>query len=156
MTALVNKAGATTQLVDIPVKTSSYATGRIWDSTGAKGTYTVWAECNANGMHDNYGAKSPSVTFLVDERNPRISVNTQTTAATTATVPAPSATTPAPTPKPTTAATTAGTTATVPAPSAETTTQAPVTTTTRAGGFALPVAILGCLAAMAIACSRRR
>lgn len=156
LTALVNKAGVTTQLVDIPVKTSPYATGRIWDSTGGKGTYKVWAECNANGMHDNYGVQSPTVTFLEQERNPIIVVNTQTTKATTTTAPVPSATTPAPTPKPTTAATTAGTTATVPAPSAETTVQPPATATTRADGFSFSVAVLGCFAAIAIAGGRRR
>ncbi|HVP94769.1 MAG TPA: DUF3821 domain-containing protein [Methanoregulaceae archaeon] len=64
-------------LVDIPVSTASYSTGPIW-STGSysSGTYTVWAECNANGMNDNYGAvgKSQSVqkAMLLQSVNPLI------------------------------------------------------------------------------------
>jgi hypothetical protein len=64
-------------LVDIPVNSASYSTGPIW-STGSytSGTYTVWAECNANGMNDNYGAvgksQSTKKPVLIQSVNPLI------------------------------------------------------------------------------------
>jgi hypothetical protein len=64
-------------LIDIPVNSASYSTGPIW-STGSytSGTYTVWAECNANGMNDNYGATGKSQSaqkqMLLNSVNPLI------------------------------------------------------------------------------------
>ena len=50
-------------LVDIPVGTSPYSTGPVW-STGSypSGTYSVWAECNANSMNDNYNVPGKTIT----------------------------------------------------------------------------------------------
>ena len=64
-------------LIDIPVSTASYSTGPIW-STGSytSGTYTIWAECNANSMNDNYGAvgksQSAQKQMLLQSINPLI------------------------------------------------------------------------------------
>jgi hypothetical protein len=98
LTALTNKDGFTTNIVEMPVSTSPYSTGPIWD-TGRQdsyqyGTYRIWAECNANSMKDNYAYSGKTYTDssgLVDqERNPLISVSTRTTFPTTVatTVPA--------------------------------------------------------------------
>ena len=67
-------------LVDIPVGKSPYSTGPIWD-TGSypSGTYSVWAECNANGMNDNYNVPGRTITpvdppgnLLIQSVNPLI------------------------------------------------------------------------------------
>jgi hypothetical protein len=162
LTAVTNKAGATTQLVDIPVTSSSYSTGAIWDSTGASGTYTIWAECNANGMNDNNGREgetsSKKTTVLVQERNPLISVNTQTTASTQATTAATTAAitkTTAPTTTITTVPATTITTGQVPATPVQTqgTTAA---ATTRAPGFGIGITALACLAGTGLLAWNRR
>jgi hypothetical protein len=78
--ALVNKAGATTNLVEMPVPTSPYSTGPVWDTgktdTYPYGSYRIWAECNANSMKDNYGDVGKTYTaspgLLNQERNPLI------------------------------------------------------------------------------------
>ena len=57
LSALVNKSGSTNSLTDIPVSTVPYNTLPLWDtgqSAYEPGTYTVRAECNVNGMKDNY------------------------------------------------------------------------------------------------------
>jgi hypothetical protein len=90
-TSLVNKAGTTTSIVNIPVTTTPYYTGAIWWTDTSKympGTYVVWAECNVNRMMDNYGVTgktiSAQVTVLNQEQNPLIGGGTvkATTAAT--------------------------------------------------------------------------
>ncbi|HTY14496.1 MAG TPA: DUF3821 domain-containing protein [Methanoregulaceae archaeon] len=64
-------------LIDIPVNSASYSTGPIW-STGSytSGTYTIWAECNANSMNDNYAAvgksESAQKQMLLQSVNPLI------------------------------------------------------------------------------------
>ena len=64
-------------LTDIPVNSASYSTGPIW-STGSytSGTYTIWAECNANSMNDNYAAvgksQSTQKQMLLQSVNPLI------------------------------------------------------------------------------------
>jgi hypothetical protein len=77
--SLINKAGTAT-LLDIPVTTTPYNTGSIWD-TGKRaiyspGTYTIWAECNVNSMKDNYNQAgktvSQKVTLLNQDQNPLI------------------------------------------------------------------------------------
>ena len=90
--ALINKAGQTTSIVGMPVSTSPYSTGGIWDTgrsdTYPYGTYRIWAECNANSMKDNYGDVGKTYTsswgLLDQERNPLIGVNTRTATPTTA------------------------------------------------------------------------
>ncbi len=124
--ALTNRAGVTTSLSDIPVSTSPYSTGPIWDTsrrdTNPYGTYSIWAECNVNSMKDNYGAVGKTYTrdagVLYQEQNPLITLNTRTTAATAATTAQATVTT---------VATTMATTVTTP-PTVVTTTAVPVTT----------------------------
>jgi hypothetical protein len=67
-------------LVEIPVGTSPYSTGPVWD-TGSypSGTYSVWAECNANSMNDNYNVPGKTITpvelqgnLLIQSVNPLI------------------------------------------------------------------------------------
>ncbi len=84
--ALINKAGTTTSLKDIPVSTSPYSTGPIWDTgrhdTYPYGTYTIWAECNVNSMKDNYPVSGKTYTpftgILDEDRNLAIDVNART------------------------------------------------------------------------------
>ena len=125
--ALVNKAGATTNIVGMSVPTSPYSTGPIWDTgktdTYPYGTYRIWAECNANSMKDNYGDVGKTYTaspaLLNQERNPLIGTYYTSTVTRTA----------APTPLPTTVKTPVPTT--VP-PTMVTTTAAPTTIATAA------------------------
>lgn len=97
LSALTNKAGVTTSLLDIPVTSSPSTTGPIWD-TGLRdsyppGTYTIWAECNVNSMKDNYDVVGKTVSsnagMLSKDSNPLISLNTRTTAPTTVATSAP-------------------------------------------------------------------
>ena len=96
--ALVNKAGATTTLENIPVTVNPYyyLTTPIWDTGNSQyppGTYTIWAECNVNGMKDNYGVSgktiSPQHSVLNQDQNPLISVNVPTPTESTLITPAP-------------------------------------------------------------------
>jgi Domain of unknown function (DUF3821) len=96
--ALVSPSGATTGIVEMPVSTSPYSTGAIWDTSRKDlyppGTYRIWAECNANSMKDNYEMPgrtyTPSSGILNQEQNPLIvSGGGQTTAATTVATSAP-------------------------------------------------------------------
>jgi Domain of unknown function (DUF3821) len=147
--SLINSAGTSTSLVEIPVGSSPYSTGAIWDTgrrdTYSPGTYSIWAECNANSMKDNYGQSGKTYTnswgLLDQERNPLIGVNTRTAFPTTvATSPRTTAKTPVPTtvktpvitptPEPTTLPTTLLTTV----PAAPPTTQ-PVAAATKSPGF---------------------
>ena len=74
-------------LVDIPVGTSPYSTGPFW-STGSypSGTYSVWAECNANSMNDNYNVPGKTITAVEPPGNLLIqSVNPLITSSVTST-----------------------------------------------------------------------
>lgn len=152
-TALVNKAGILTPL-NVSVSTTPFYTGTVWDtgsSSYAPGTYTIWAECNANGMKDNYEVVGKTVaherSLAVQEQNPLISVKVPTSNPTilmTTTV----------TPKPTTVVTTQPpTTVSTTIPTPQETVQPPVTpapspTPTKAAGFcgicAIVAGIIGC------------
>jgi hypothetical protein len=167
MTSLVNTVGTQNSLVDIPVATSPYTTAAFWDTGNAlyaPGTYTVWAECNANGMKDNYNVEGKTVSskipLTVTEFNPLIK-----TAVTPAVVTTKATATATTAPPVTTVATTAGTTAPVPA----TTTGAPATageTTavpptsaparTYADGFTALLAVAACGAAALLVYGRFR
>jgi hypothetical protein len=89
--SLINSAGTPTSVLDIPVSTSPYSTGPIWDTgrrdTYPYGTYQIWAECNVNSMKDNYPESGKTYTagwgMLDQDTNPLISVNTHTTTPTT-------------------------------------------------------------------------
>jgi len=90
-TSLVNSAGMTTSTVDIPVTSTPYFTGSVWD-TGRldiypTGNYTIWAECNVNFMNDRYGEPgktiSRQVSLLDQDLNPLYRTRTPTETPTT-------------------------------------------------------------------------
>jgi hypothetical protein len=159
-TALVNKAGVTNSLT-VPVTTTPYYTGAFWDTINAAytpGTYTIWAECNANRMKDNYEISgktiAPERSLAVQEQNPLISVKVPTSkptilVTTTATF------------KPTTsAATLKPTTVSATMPTQEETVKPPLTpspspTPTKAAGFCGVCAILASLIGCAVHGARR-
>lgn len=163
LSALTNKEGTTTSLM-IPVTSTPYSTGPIWDTgrrdTYPSGTYAIWAECNVNSMNDNYGALgktvSSNVGMLSQERNPLISVNTRTTAPTTVA-------TSVPTTVKTSVATTVQTTVTTPVtilatppttPPAAPSTALPTATQTKSPGF--ESALAGCALLLTLAWSVRK
>lgn len=89
-TSLTNKAGTLTSLTDLPVATSPYYTGTVWDSGNSQyspGTYTIWAECTSNQIKDYYPQEGKTVsaktTLLIQEQNPIISTKVPTSAMTT-------------------------------------------------------------------------
>lgn len=169
-TSLVNGAGVATSLVNIPVNASVYETGPVWDAEPPRysaGSYQVWADCNANGMKDNYpetgktttlsqtattiqvgGTNGPSITGVATPTVTGTAGATGTASPTATAVTTTVATTPTPSPSPTTLAVTPTTTATM-----ATATTAPATTT--APGFAAPTVILAGLAALVLVLRRR-
>ena len=144
-------------LVNIPVGTSPYSTGPVW-STGSypSGTYSVWAECNANSMNDNYDAPGKTITPVEPQGNLLIqSVNPLITSSLPPTTPVPvqpsqtvPVTTKAPATLPVTTVMTTGVTQVVtspPPPSTIPPTQPPATaspTTIPAPGVILTVACI--------------
>lgn len=154
--ALLNKAGVSTPINEVPVTGSPYSTGAIWDTgrpdSYPPGTYRIWAECNVNSMKDNYPESgktyTPSWGLLDQERNPLIVSGTKTATPTTAATSAPTTTkTTAP---PTTILTTVATPTTVPT-TVMTTTQAPVAAppvTTKTPGFESALACFGLIIAL--------
>ena len=128
-TALYNAGGAPTSIVNIPVTSTRFYTGSIWNmgdsARYSPGTYTIWAECNVNNMNDNYDVTgktiSTKITLLNQGVNPLITkpmttlitiTPTQTTTQAMTTVPPPALvnttlSTPAPTEPQTTMATAA-------------------------------------------------
>ena len=57
LVSLMNISGSSNSLIDIPVSTMPYDTLPFWNtgaSTYDPGTYIIWADCNVNGMKDNY------------------------------------------------------------------------------------------------------
>jgi hypothetical protein len=90
-TSLVNSAGMSTSTVDIPVTSTPYFTGSIWDTGRVAiyptGTYTVWAECNVNFMNDRYGEVGKTTTrqtsLINQDLNPLYHTTTLTTVPTT-------------------------------------------------------------------------
>jgi hypothetical protein len=85
--SLVNATGIPESIVEIPVYTSPYNTGSIWDtgrrSTYPTGTYTIWVECNVNHMNDNYNVAGKTISsktsLLNQDQNPLISAHVPTT-----------------------------------------------------------------------------
>ena len=56
-TSVEDYVGVSTSLVNIPVHARVYDTGPVWATHRSQytaGWYEVWADCNANGMRDNY------------------------------------------------------------------------------------------------------
>jgi hypothetical protein len=165
-TSVQDASGATTSLANIPVNTSVYDTGPVWSADSPQyrpGTYEVWADCNANGMKDNYnevgktttrsqpgtsvqvgGTNGPSVTVAV---TPTATATVTPTATVTANA-TPTNATAAPTATTGTAVTTAA-----PTPNATATT-APATTASP--GFGAATVSLAGLALLGLAALRRR
>jgi hypothetical protein len=144
-TSLVDSSGTSTSTVDIPVTSTPYYTGSIWD-TGRidlypAGNYTLWAECNVNFMNDRYDVAgktiSVEVSLLNQVDNPLISTTTPTPAPTTQ-IPTTQVTI-SPTTQPTTVPPTVTATPSTPVPTVLTTvpsvTPSPSPTQTETPGF---------------------
>jgi hypothetical protein len=79
--ALNNAGGIPTSIEEIPVTSTPFVTGPIWNMGNpglyAPGTYTYWAECNVNRMNDNYNIEGKTIsrksTLLNQGANPLIS-----------------------------------------------------------------------------------
>jgi len=147
-TSLVDNAGTSNSIVNIPVTTTPFTTASIWD-TGHRdiyvpGTYTIWAECNVNSMKDNYERAgktvSQKVSLLNQDHNPLIkgSYTTETPVAADTTVAPTVSRTPVPTTL-TTIPTLPPTTVITPQPPTAAVTQVPATvvptTTKKSPGF---------------------
>jgi hypothetical protein len=82
--ALYNAGGIPTSIVDIPVTSTSFVTGPIWNMGNPElysyGTYTYWVESNVNHMNDNYNEEGKTIsrksTLLNQAVNPLISTAT--------------------------------------------------------------------------------
>jgi len=159
---LIDAGGNSNSIVDIPVSTSSFETGAIWDTGNqayTQGKYAIWADCNANSMKDNYPVTGKTITaqvnngnVIIQRGNPLITTTPATPVITTPVITlttTPSPTTPAQTTVPSTATTTPiSTTVTTPTPPP--TTVAPPTTTP---GFGVVTSVL---AGIALFCILRR
>jgi len=134
-TSLISKSG-TTSIVDYPVTSTSQYTGSIWGTsyrdTYPPGTYSIWAECNVNGMKDNYNVVgktiSRTISLLNQDQNPMI-VNKGYVTNPTTPITLVATTKIVPTTKITTIVTTASTTLTTPSPTTIEPTTLPMTTT---------------------------
>ena len=90
-TSLVDSSGTSTSTVDIPVTSTPYYTGSIWDTGRVDlypaGNYILWAECNVNFMNDRYDVAgktiSEEVSLLNQVDNPLIHTTTPTATPTT-------------------------------------------------------------------------
>jgi len=150
--ALYNAGGTPTSIVNIPVTSTRFYTGSIWNmgdsARYSPGTYTIWAECNVNNMNDNYDVPgktiSRKITLLNQGVNPLITKATtlstqtpktplpQTTQATASLTTQTLTSTTVPTPAPT-------------EPQATPATAVPSPTRTKAPGFGTVLAISGIL-----------
>ena len=145
-TALYNAGGTPTSIVNIPVTSTRFYTGTIWNmgdsARYSPGMYTIWAECNVNNMNDNYDVTgktiSTKITLLNQGVNPLITkpVTTLTTITPTQTTTQAMTTVPP--------LTLVNTTLTTPAPTEPQTTTAtavPSPTQTKSPGFGTILAI---------------
>jgi hypothetical protein len=169
-TSVVDGGGVTTSLENIPVNTSVYDTGPVWAAQSPQyqpGTYEVWADCNANGMKDNYAVagktttrSQPATVVQVGGTNgPSITVVGTTTATangTTAATATGTGTVTATGTLPTTTVTTNAPTTTGTAVASANTTAPAAPTTTRSPGFAATTLALAGLAALGMSALRRR
>ena len=168
-TSVTNEAGATTSLVNIPVNTSVHDTGPVWAADSPQyraGTYEVWADCNANGMKDNYNQVGKTTTRsgtgvqVGGTNGPSITGVATPTATTTGTAAATVTATGTGTATMNVTATATATSTTVPTGTATAmeTTTAPTTApaTTQSPGFAATTLALAGIAAVGLAALRRR
>jgi hypothetical protein len=143
--SLVNAAKIPVPIVEIPVSTSPYNTGSIWD-TGNRalytpGTYSIWAECNVNRMNDNYAVTgktvSSKISLLNQDQNPLISTGVPTTNPTIQMTITPStkSTTALPSTQITQPPTTVTTVTTIPVPTTSTLPSKPAPSQTKTAGF---------------------
>lgn len=156
-TSVQDETGATTPLVNLPVNSSVYDTGPVWAAGPPRyrtGTYEVWADCNANGMKDNYNKIGKTTTLQIGTgvqvggtNGPSITVLATPTASVTGTAPVNVTMTSVSPPVPNATGTTA-------AIASATATTAP--TTTRSPGFAATTLALASLAVLGFAALRRR
>ncbi len=150
--ALYNAGGTPTSIVNIPVTSTRFYTGSIWNmgdsSRYSPGTYTIWAECNVNNMNDNYDVTGKTISRKITLLNQ--GVNPLITKATTLSTQTPK------TPLPVTTQVTASlttqtlTSTTVPTPAptepqATPATAVPSPTRTKSPGFGTILAISGIL-----------
>jgi hypothetical protein len=168
-TSVQNEAGVTTSLVNIPVNSSVYDTGPVWAADSPQyqaGTYEVWADCNANGMKDNYNQAGKTTTLsqpptgvqVGGTNGPSITVIGSTTATPTGTAATTVTTTG------TVSATPTATAVSSPTPTATATGTAVVTAsaattapaTTQSPGFAAMTLALAGLVALGLFAFRRR
>jgi hypothetical protein len=85
--ALYNAGGMPTSIEAVPVTSTPYVTGPIWNMGNpglyAPGTYTYWAESNVNRMNDNYNIEGKTISrkspLLNQGTNPLISTATTIT-----------------------------------------------------------------------------
>lgn len=147
----------TYMLNDIPVGTSPFNTGPVWNTGNPdypKGTYSFYAKCNANHMDDNYHAESDTVTLLMQSVNPLITPSTTVTTVLTTLptiVPTPPTTIPVTTVSPSTPPVTTVPPSTPPVTTLPPTTPPPTTTP----GFGV-ILVSGALAAGALLMLRKR
>ncbi|WP_225353823.1 DUF3821 domain-containing protein [Methanolacinia petrolearia] len=95
LTALINCNGASVSIVNVHPTTQQYflPSGTltcVWDTGNSQynaGSYTVWAECNVNGMKDNLGSIegetiTPTLSSLKSTSTPTPTATTSTKTAT--------------------------------------------------------------------------
>ena len=156
--SLNDAGGNPTSIVEIPVSTTPFYTGSIWNMGNqdlySQGTYTFWAECNVNKMKDNYDVTgktvSSQVSLINQGENPLIRTNTPTPTMTT--VPATAITTMVPTQttvvtQPTTIVTVVTTTPVPPTATSPSASPAPTTAPgfgAIIGGVALVIGLASC------------
>jgi hypothetical protein len=157
-------------VTNLLITSNSFLTPFTWDtgnSAYSKGTYTIWAECELNGMKDNYPATGKSisdkVTILNQDVNPLIqskaTTSMPTTLITTATTTQKPLTTLITTPQKTQPVTTLETT--VPATlistpaTSETISSTQLQPTTQAPGFEIFMALFATIICVGL-CSKKK
>jgi len=168
--ALLDSSGVAHPISNLIVSSPSYQTPWSWDTGNSQyvtGTYTIWAECDINGMYDNYGTTgktiSQQVTVLDQEQNPLISANVPATVTTTQSNAIQISTTqntPLPTTLPTTIVTTpvtvvTTTTVTTPVTSVAITSAPVETTPSKASGFGTILTVVSIVTLTLLVFSRR-
>lgn len=169
--SLISNSGVSTSIVDYHVTSAPQYTDSIWGTNNRDsyppGTYSIWAECNVNGMKDKYGVTgktiSRTVSLLNQDQNPLIGGNVPTMNPTQTIVPT-SQPTNTPTKKVTTISTPMPTTSqntplptltappviTSPIPEIAATQQLPIPTKTKSPGFESILAGFALLVALVI------